>query len=87
MSRVENQDMGWNEERTTVLRQWGTGPTIAKGLRAQVELTTKVTLTVRSLDGTGAPKSQLKAAAEGGRTTLNIDPSHETIWYGLIGGR
>ena len=83
MSRVENQDMGWNEERTTVLRQWGAGPTIAQGVRAQVELTTKAGLTVHALDGTGAPKSQLQAAAEDGRLLLNIDPSHETVWYGF----
>ncbi|MGI4790798.1 MAG: carbohydrate binding domain-containing protein, partial [Janthinobacterium lividum] len=38
VGKVENQEMGWNANRTSVGNQWGHGPTIAEGIPATVTL-------------------------------------------------
>jgi len=73
-SRVENQNMQWDEKRRTVSNKWGTGPTIAE----QVTLNCQSgrTLKVTPLDGSGLP---LAAAApqQGKQLTLQAP----TLWY------
>ncbi len=78
LNRVENQEMGWDEERTTVLREWGHGPVICEG----------VPLTV-SIDG----REGLQAWTLGGDATrggvvdgLSFGPEYETVWYEMAEG-
>ncbi|HYT95341.1 MAG TPA: carbohydrate binding domain-containing protein, partial [Gemmataceae bacterium] len=41
VGRVANKDMGWNAERTSVGKNWGTGPTRAQGIAATVRIDTQ----------------------------------------------
>jgi hypothetical protein len=84
LGRVENQDMGWNADRTTVSRAWGKGPGIAQGVRAQIELATKQKPIAKALDGAGAPKAEVPAQAQAGRLSLTTGPEQQTLWYGLV---
>ena len=79
--RVENTGMGWNEDHTTVGRQWGKVPVIAEGIAATVELPGR-TLRVSSLHGTGKRKADVPVTtAEAGRVAIEIGPQHQTLWY------
>ena len=52
-ARVENHNMKWNEDRTTVGTQWGKGPTQIEPINATLQLPTNYTLT--PLDSAGNP--------------------------------
>jgi hypothetical protein len=77
MSRVEDQSMGWSEDRRTVGHKWGTGPTIAEQVSVGVNLAGRK-LQAYALDGSGRRGEK---AAEG--ATLNL--SVATVWYELAG--
>lgn len=77
LNRVENQEMGWNEERTTVLREWGHGPVICEGVPLTVTFAGRNNLRARALN----------ADATRGRAvdSLTFGPDFATIWYELSG--
>jgi hypothetical protein len=80
--RVENTNMGWNEDRTSVSNRWGTEPTVAEGIPANIIFTTIDDLRVQSLDGTGMPKGEVPCHAwEDRGTTFTIGPEYKTLWY------
>ncbi len=72
-ARVENQGMGWNADRTSVGRNWGTGPVIAERVPVTVTLP-GAGWTAEALDGTGAPA---------GRTTLSLNAPGQpaSLWF------
>jgi hypothetical protein len=77
---IENTDMGWNDKRTTVGRNWGKSPIIAEGIPATVTLPGGVK--VSALDPAGTRKAEVAAAAAGdGRVAVKIGPEHATLWY------
>ncbi len=80
MSKVENQEMGWDEKRTTVKRAWGKGPSIAEGVEATVTLTDRHGLVAYALDGAGARTVTVAAAQEGG-ASFRVGPQYRTVWY------
>src|SRR5262249_54100414 len=55
LGRAENQNMGWNRDRTSVGDRWGSGPAVVQGVRATVTLP-RGGWQVDALDPTGAPK-------------------------------
>jgi hypothetical protein len=73
INRVENQDMGWDEERTTVGREWGHGPAICEGVPLTVEIEGRGNLRAWALQGDGT-----RGAEVDGR---RLGPEHETVWY------
>jgi hypothetical protein len=80
-ARVENRNMGWNADRTTVENRWGDGPTIAESV--------PITVTVPgagwkayALDGKGAPRAEIATTATGAGTTVAV-PRPDTLWYAL----
>lgn len=75
MNRVENQEMGWNEDRTTVGRAWGHGPTIAEGVPLTVTLAGRSALVAWPLDGAGARASARPLDG------LSVGPAQRTLWY------
>ena len=80
--RVENTDMGWNETRTSVKRNWGREPTIAEGIPATITLPARGQSTVSALDGAGIRRRNVPTATRGGgRLTIRIGSEYETIWY------
>jgi len=80
MSKVENQEMGWDEKRTTVKRAWGKGPSIAEGVEATITLIDRRGLTAHALDGTGT-RTRAIATAEAGGASFRLGPQYRTLWY------
>ena len=79
----ENQDMGWNEERTSVGTNWGKGPT---------KVTTFDSTTVKlpgghswkywPLDGAGERMTPSPIVVTDGRLTVSpAQPSQRTLWF------
>ena len=79
--RVENTNMGWNEDRTSVSDKWGTEPTVAEGITLDVSLSGVDALRVQSLDGAGAPKDDVPCEISNGKATFSIGAQYETLWY------
>ena len=78
--RVENSNMGWDENRTTVGRNWGEGPTVAEAVTARITLPGK--MSVFALDGTGAKTTDVETENADGKTVFETSPKYKTIWYG-----
>ena len=83
VGKVENQEMGWNADRTSVGDQWGHGPTLAEGIPATVSLKTDGPRAVWALDSTGAHKQSVPAVYANGRLTFAVGPQYRTLWYGV----
>lgn len=80
--RVENKDMIWNEDRTSVGDQWGHGPVMAEGVSAEVTLTSDASSAQAfALDGGGGRSQVVPCSLTGGRLTLNLGPESQTLWY------
>jgi hypothetical protein len=80
--RVENTNMGWNEDRTSVSNRWGTEPTVAEGIPANITFTAIDDLRVQSLDGTGMPEGDVPChASEASGATFTIGAEYKTLWY------
>jgi hypothetical protein len=81
VGKVENQDMVWNAERTSVGNQWGHGPTVAEGIPATITITSKVAHNVWALDATGKRISKLPTTVSNGKITFTVGPQYQTLWY------
>ena len=81
--KVENQDMKWNADRTSVGDQWGHGPTVAEGIPATVTLRTDGPRSVWALDGTGRHTQKVPATYASGVLTFTVGPQYRTLWYGV----
>jgi len=79
---AENPGMGWNETRTSIGNQWGTGPTLVNGIPAEVTLPFRVK-SVHALDGRGQPQAAVPVHAEGDTSRFTIGPEQRTLWYEL----
>ncbi|MCE5238588.1 carbohydrate binding domain-containing protein [bacterium] len=73
-SRVENQNMQWDERRRTVSNKWGTGPTIAE--QVTLNCTAGRALKITPLDGAGMPLAGV-TPQQGKQLTLQAP----TLWY------
>ena len=81
---VVNQEMGWNDDFTTVGNKWGHGPTIAEALTAKIGITSKVNgLQVQRLNELGQPDGKVASSVDGGALTFTVDPSQKTLWYAI----
>lgn len=85
VSNGENQNMGWNEERTTVGTQWGHGPTVVNGV--PVELTvpqSQVAKRLFALDSRGKRVREIPAGkTAGGLVSFSLGPQWKTLFYEL----
>ncbi len=77
MSKCENQDMGWDEERKTVGRNWGTGPVIAEGIDVTVSFPGRTDLKAYSLKPDGTRDKLIAPTDE----TFVLGPEYHTVWY------
>ena len=83
-SHSENQEMGWNEARNSVGREWGRGPTTIAAVTATVRLKTMQPLRVYALDGKGLPKHELDTSFADGQLEFKLTADDQTLWYGLM---
>jgi hypothetical protein len=79
MSKVENQGMGWDENRRTVSNKWGTGPTIAEGVALNLTFPGRPELRAFALDGTGKPTVEVTRVGD----QFAFGPRYKTCWYVL----
>ncbi len=83
--RVENTGMEWNEERTSVGRNWGTGPVLAEGVGATLVLRCGgAGAEAWALDGGGGRATPVLCAVIDGKLTLEIISIHRTLWYEVV---
>ena len=79
---VENTDMGWNENRTTVGTNWGKAPTLCEAVKGTATLCTDAKhATVYALDGKGKRKGEVPSTLKDGRLTFRMGPEAATLWY------
>jgi hypothetical protein len=85
VGRVENEGMGWNAERTSVGKNWGSGPTQAEGVTATVSIATPAAAAkVYALDAAGQRKYVVPVTVAGGRLTFTINPTFRALWYEVV---
>jgi hypothetical protein len=72
--------MQWNAQRTSVGNRWGRGPAQVNGVKAEIQLPTRVG-SVRALDGRGHPKGMVTVKSAANHSRFSIDPMHQTLWY------
>jgi hypothetical protein len=79
---VENSDMGWNAERTSVGDKWGRGPVLAEGISADIALKTGArNMVVYALDSSGARLQKVAGSWKDGQLRFAIGPQYKTLWY------
>jgi hypothetical protein len=80
---AENQNMGWDEKRTTVGSRWGTGPTQVNGIPAKLSLASPIKA-IHALDGRGARVATVPVKVEAGTASWEVSAEHKTLWYEIV---
>ena len=83
VGRAENQEMGWNADRTSVGSTWGHGPTIVQHIPTQLTVPVRGSLKAYALDSAGKRIKPAKVSFSGGRLALTTRPEDATILYEL----
>jgi len=85
VGNVENTDMGWNADHTSVNTKWGHAPTICEGIAARIALdTTAKHAQVYALDGSGAHTAEVPVTLASGKLSFEIGPRFKTVWYEIV---
>lgn len=79
--RVENTDMQWNTEKTTVGRGWGNSPTRAEGIPARLKFRDMKRFRVHALDPAGNRGEEIPVLKRGKVQSFSIDARYKTLWY------
>jgi len=82
VGKVENQDIGWNADRTSVGANWGHGPAQAEVVPGTVTLKVDGKRVVRALTSTGTVKRVLSSTYNNGKVTFRIGDA-DTLWYSI----
>lgn len=86
MGNVENTDMIWNEDHTTLGQKWGKAPTICESIAATVTLTTRAaSIQVHALNGAGERIGEVPTKISEGKLRFEIGPQYQTVWYEIVG--
>lgn len=88
VARARNRDMGWNEPRTTVGNDWGTGPSLCEGvpLEVRVEVPTE-SVELFPLNPDGSRRTAVESQPHNtDPTRYQVGPGRETLWYELVIG-
>ncbi len=83
VTRVENTNMGWSEDRRTVGRKWGSAPLVAQGVAADLVLPGDDKPRVIALDSQGRPIGDVPVTGQPGRWTVGLGPQYNTLWYAV----
>ncbi len=83
-SHSENRDMGWNEARDSVGRDWGRGPTQVTTFKTAVVLPGGSAVRCFSLSGTGERLTEIPVRTAGDRAVIGVSPNDKTLWYEII---
>ena len=79
--RVENTNMGWDENHKTVGSEWGEAPTIAEGIPARILIEKTNPFTAFTLDPSGNINEELPVRRSWRKRTVVIGAQYKTLWY------
>ncbi len=79
--RVENSNMQWNEDKTSVGANWGDSPSRAEGIPAKIHFDDMEKFKVFALDPNGNIGNELKVYKKGNQQSITIGAQHKTLWY------
>ncbi len=77
---ARNAGMKWNDARTSVGKNWGTGPAEVNGITVEITLP-RPGARVYALDGRGQRLSEVSAADAGKRSRFQLGAAQRTLWY------
>jgi hypothetical protein len=77
-----NRGMQWNETRTSVGKDWGTGPAEVNGIPAEITLP-RGGAKVFALDGRGHRLGEVTPEDGATASRFKLGAEHRTLWYGL----
>ncbi|NMC21233.1 MAG: hypothetical protein GYA33_12535 [Thermogutta sp.] len=84
------RNKGWNlrdlgNDRITVGRQWGEGPTECEGVPARLTLPVPAArVQAFALDADGRRAGPVSVSEEDGTAVLEIGPQYRTLWYEIV---
>ncbi len=78
-----NPGMKWNETRTSVGQDWGTGPSEVNGIPAELTLP-RGPARMFALDGRGERQAEIPASDGATGTRFKLGPEHRTLWYEIV---
>lgn len=82
LSNAENQNMGWNSDRTSVGRRWGNGPALVNGVPVDVQFTSRTPRRVYALDPSGQRTADIPMTTQAtGTLQFTLGPQWKTLWY------
>ena len=79
--RVENTDMQWNEDKTSVGAGWGRTPTRAEAIPARISLDDIKNFRVYALDANGNQGNEIHVKKNGPVRSFVTGAQHKTLWY------
>jgi hypothetical protein len=79
--RVENTDMGWNEDQTSVGADWGKAPSRAEGIPAHIYLNDVNKFRVYVLDSIGRKTTEIRVGKKARQRYFVIGAQYKTLWY------
>ena len=79
--RVENTNMGWDENYKTVGSEWGEAPTVAEGIPARISIEKTVPFKAFTLDPSGNISEEIRVNRSWRKRTIVIGAQHKTLWY------
>lgn len=81
-SGAENTGMKWNEDRTSVGEDWGSGPTLINPVKATLNMPFAKAPTVFALDAAGNRTVEVPVIDQGnGRFEIQLSGKYQTLWY------
>lgn len=79
--RVENTNMGWNKDFTSVGSDWGNHPTKAEGIPGRIYMDQMDRFSVYVLDPEGNRGNELPVISRKGQRSFSIGAQYKTLWY------
>ncbi len=79
--RVENTNMGWDENFKTVGSDWGESPTVAEGIPARISIEKTDPFKAFALDPSGKVIEEIPVYRSWRKRTILIGAQHKTLWY------
>jgi hypothetical protein len=79
--RVENTDMQWNKDKTSVGEDWGKTPTRAEGIPARLVFKNMNKFKVNALDPSGNTGTEIAVSKKGEDQSFSIGAQYKTLWY------
>jgi hypothetical protein len=78
-----NPGMKWNATRTSVGKDWGTGPAEVNGIAATLTLP-RARARMFALDGRGNRLAEVPGTSGATSTQFTLGPQHRTLWYEIV---